>query len=354
MEKLKLMFEINGKKVGVDEKPYIIAELSANHGGSIESAKLAIKVAKDSGASAVKIQTYTPDTMTIESDKPDFKIQDGLWKGYTLHDLYKEAYTPFEWHKELFNYAAEQGITLFSSPFDETAVDLLQELNAPAYKIASFELIDLPLIKRAAECGKPLLMSTGMASVAEVAEALDVAIKYGCGDVLLFHCISSYPAAIKDSNLKNIEFLRKEFGVEVGLSDHTISNLAATLAIGLGATAIEKHFKPTDGMSGPDTSFSITPSQLSTLVNDCNDAWKALGKSGFHRSTAEEGSRKHRRSLYFMSNLRKGDVVHSKDIRAIRPGFGLSPKHFDIVVGKAVCYDVERGDPVTLEVIESY
>ncbi len=354
MKRLKLMFKINGKKIGVDEKPYIIAELSANHGGSIESAKFAIKVAKDSGASAIKIQTYTPDTMTIKSDKHDFKIHDGLWKGYTLYDLYKEAYTPFEWHKELFDAAAEQGITLFSSPFDETAVDLLQELNAPAYKIASFELIDLPLIKRVAECGKPLLMSTGMASIAEIAEALEVAIKYGCGDVLLFHCISSYPVAITDSNLKNIEFLRKEFGVEVGLSDHTISNLASTLAIGLGATAIEKHFKPTDGMSGPDTSFSITPSQLSTLVNDCNDAWNALGRSGFHRSTAEEGSRKHRRSLYFMTNLKKGDVIHITDIRAIRPGFGLSPKHFETVIGKAVCYDVERGDPVTLEVIESY
>ncbi|MDB9877705.1 pseudaminic acid synthase [Amylibacter sp.] len=347
------MFEINGKKIGVDEKPYIIAELSANHGGKLDNAKLAIKVAKESGASAVKIQTYTPDTMTINSLKPDFIINDGIWKGQTLYDVYNEAYTPFEWHKELFRYAREIEITLFSSPFDETAVDLLQELNAPAYKIASFELIDLPLIKRAAECGKPLLMSTGMASVTEVAEALDVAIKYGCGDVLLFHCISSYPAEITDSNLKNIVFLRKEFGVEVGLSDHTISNLASTLAVGLGATAIEKHFKPTDGMSGPDTSFSISPSQLSTLVNDCSIAWDALGRSGFYRSTSEKDSRKYRRSLYFMNNLRKGDVVHSADIRAIRPGFGLSPKHFDTVVGKAVCCDVERGDPVTLDVIES-
>lgn len=347
------MFEINGRKIGVYEKPFIIAELSANHGGSIESAKLAIKTAKDSGASAVKIQTYTPDTMTIESKKPDFQIRHGLWKGYTLYDLYKEAYTPFEWHKELFDYADEQGITLFSTPFDETAVDLLQELNAPAYKIASFELIDLPLIKRAAKCGKPLLMSTGMASANEVAEALDVALKYGCGDVLLFHCISSYPSVIKDSNLKNIEYLRKNFRVEVGLSDHTISNLASTLAIGLGATAIEKHFKPTDGIHGPDTSFSITPSQLSALVNDCNDAWNALGVSGFHRSTAEEVSRKYRRSLYFMKDLRKGDVIKSADIRAIRPGFGLSPKHFDSIIGKIVSCNIERGDPVTLEVLES-
>ena len=344
------MFKIDGKKIGVDEKPYIIAEVSANHGGSIECAKLAIKVAKDSGASAVKIQTYTPDTMTIDSDKPDFKINDGLWKGYTLYNLYKEAHTPFEWHKELFDHAAEQGITLFSSPFDETAVDLLQELNAPAYKISSFELIDLPLIKRVAECGKPLLMSTGMASVSEVKEALDVALKYGNREVLLFHCISSYPTPLRDSNLKNIEFLRDEFGVEVGLSDHTLTNLASTIAIGLGASAIEKHFKPSDKTVGPDSSFSITPNQLKRLVVDCNDAWASLGNVGFQRSIAEEGSRKHRRSLYFMNDLKKGSVIQACDIKAIRPGNGLSPKFADTVVGKTLIADVERGDPVLFDV----
>jgi N-acetylneuraminate synthase len=345
------MFKINNRAIGRDHAPYIIAELSANHGGSIESAKLAISVAKESGASAVKIQTYTPDTMTIASEKPDFKINDGLWKGYTLYDLYKEAYTPFEWHKELFDFAKDKNITLFSSPFDETAVDLLQDLGAPAYKIASFELVDLPLIKRAAECAKPLLMSTGMASLAEVREALNVALKYGCGDVLLFHCISSYPAPVADSNLKNIEFLRSEFGIEVGLSDHTMTNLASTISIGLGATAIEKHFKPSDETIGPDSSFSITPNQLSLLVNDCNDAWRTIGKAGFHRSLAEEGSRKHRRSLYFMSNLKKGDIISLKDIRAIRPGFGLPPKFFDSLIGRTVCCNVERGDPVSLDVI---
>jgi pseudaminic acid synthase len=345
------MFNINGRTIGRDYAPYIIAELSANHGGSIESAKLAITVAKESGASAVKIQTYTPDTMTIASEKPDFKINDGLWKGYTLYDLYKEAYTPFEWHKELFDFAKDKDITLFSSPFDETAVDLLQDLGAPAYKIASFELVDLPLIKRAAECAKPLLMSTGMASIDEVREALNVALKYGCGDVLLFHCISSYPAPVADSNLKNIEFLRSEFGIEVGLSDHTMSNLASTISIGLGASAIEKHFKPSADIIGPDSSFSITPNQLSLLVNDCNDAWRTIGKAGFHRSSAEEGSRKHRRSLYFMSNLKKGDIISPKDIRAIRPGFGLPPKYFDSLIGRAVSCNVERGDPVSLDVI---
>ena len=263
----------------------------------------------------------------------------------------RRRYTPFEWHKELFDFAKDKDITLFSSPFDETAVDLLQDLGAPAYKIASFELVDLPLIKRAAECAKPLLMSTGMASLDEVREALNVALKYGCGDVLLFHCISSYPAPVADSNLKNIEFLRSEFGIEVGLSDHTMTNLASTISIGLGATAIEKHFKPSDETIGPDSSFSITPKQLSLLVDDCNNAWRTIGKTGFHRSLAEEGSRKHRRSLYFMSNLKKGDIISLKDIRAIRPGFGLPPKFFDSLIGRTVCCDVERGDPVSLDVI---
>ena len=345
------MFEIAGTRIGNDYPPYIIAELSANHGGSIDSAKLAISRAKESGANAVKIQTYTPDTMTIASDKPDFKINDGLWKGYTLYDLYKESYTPFEWHKELFQFAKEKDITLFSSPFDETAVDLLQGLNAPAYKIASFELIDLPLIKKAAKCGKPLLMSTGMANLNEVRDALNVALKYGCGDVLLFHCISSYPALLTDYNLKSIEILRNEFGVEVGLSDHTISNLAATLSIGLGATAIEKHFKPSDDSKSADSSFSITPSQLKLLVSDCNDAWKSISKAEFNRPFAEEEMRKYRRSIYFMSNLKKGDTISSKDIRAIRPGFGLAPKHIDSLVGRTVCCDVERGDPVSFDII---
>jgi len=344
------MIKVNGVKIGQGEPPYIIAELSANHSGSIEVAKKSIKLAKESGANAIKIQSYTPDTMTIDSKKSDFLITDGLWKGYTLYELYKEAYTPFEWHRELFNYAKEHSITLFSSPFDETAVELLQGLNAPAYKIASFELIDLPLIKRAAECGKPLLMSTGMASVSEVREALDVAMKYGCGDVLLFHCISSYPAPLSESNLNNIEFLRSEFGVEVGLSDHTLNNIAATISIGLGASAIEKHFKPSDDVVGPDASFSINPTQLKSLISDCNDAFLSRGKSGFHRSIVEEGSRKYRRSLYFMRDLKAGDVVTSCDIRAIRPGYGISPKFFDQIINKVLNKDVERGDPVLLNV----
>ena len=350
MGKLKQMFKINGTKVGVDENPYIIAELSANHDGKLDNAKLAIKVAKESGASAVKIQTYTPDTMTINSPKADFLISDGIWKGRTLYDLYNEAYTPFEWHKELFRYAREIDITLFSSPFDETAVELLQDLNSPAYKISSFELVDLPLIKRAAECRKPLLISTGMASVSEVREALDVALKYGNGEVLLFHCISNYPTPLRDSNLKNIEFLKKEFGVEVGLSDHTETNIAATISIGLGASAIEKHFKPSDTTVGPDASFSITPRQLKRLISDCNDAWSSLGTVGFQRAIGEEGSRKYRRSLYFMRDLKKGSVIEIGDIRAIRPGNGVPPKYTDTIIGNTLIVDVERGDPVLFDV----
>ena len=344
------MIEIDSVKIGQGYSPYVIAELSANHGGSIDVAKETIRLAKESGASAVKIQSYTPDTMTIESKKADFLITDGLWKGYTLYDLYKEAYTPFEWHQELFRHANEIGITLFSSPFDETAIDLLQDLNAPAYKIASFELVDLPLIKRAAECGKPLLISTGMASVSEIREALDTALRYGNGEVLLFHCISSYPVSLNECNLKNIEFLRNEFAVEVGLSDHTLSNLAATVSIGMGASAIEKHFKPSDLAIGPDVNFSITPSQLKKLVSDCNDARNSLGKAGFHRSRSEEQSRKHRRSLYFMKDLIKGSIIKPSDIRAIRPGNGISPKFADEIIGKTLIADVERGDPVLLGV----
>lgn len=347
------MIEIAGTKICNEKRPYIIAELSANHGGSIETAKLGISRAMESGASAVKLQTYTPDTMTISSEKPDFQINSGLWKGRALYDLYNEAFTPFEWHEELFKFASDIGITIFSSPFDETAVNLLQGLDAPAYKIASFELIDLPLIQRAAECGKPLLMSTGMASLDEVGEAVNTALKYGCGEVLLLHCISSYPAPTEESNLRSLGVLRQEFGVDVGLSDHTLTNLAATISIGLGAVVIEKHFKPDDNCEGADASFSLTPAQFKSLVKDCNEAWASLGTDEFRRSTAENEMLKYRRSIYFVKDLKKGDVISSQDIRAIRPGFGLAPKYFEEILGKKLVNDVERGDPVSFEVIET-
>lgn len=346
------MIEIAGRKISRDHPPYVIAELSANHNGNIEHAKIAIERAKASGASAVKLQSYTPETMTIQSSKPDFVIEDGLWRGYTLYELYAKAQTPYEWHSELFKFAEEIGITIFSTPFDESAVTLLDGLGAPAFKIASFELVDLPLIKRAAECGKPLLMSTGMSNLDEIREALGVALKFGCGEVLLFHCISSYPTPIEDSNLLTLEILSREFGVCVGLSDHTKSNIAAVVSIGLGAVAIEKHFKLSEDSEGVDASFSLDPNQFRNLVDDCNHAWKSIGSTEFSRPPSEEGMKKFKRSLYFMNNLKKGARITPADIRSIRPGYGLAPKYFDSIVGRVLSCDVEIGDPVTFNVLE--
>ena len=341
------MLIINGNKIGQDFAPYIIAEMSANHGGSINRAKQSILAAKNSGASAVKIQSYTADTMTIDSNKDDFQITDGLWKGYNLYQLYEEAFTPFEWHEELFAYAKSLGITLFSSPFDETAVDLLARLNAPAFKIASFELTDLPLIEYVAKQNKPVLMSTGMASLDEVSEAIECCKMQNSNQLLIFHCISSYPAASEDSNLLNIKALKAEFNVEVGLSDHTTNNLASSLAISLGAVAIEKHFKLDDKDCGPDSSFSLLPSELKNLVVECNVAKSALGSIEYSRSESESANQKFRRSIYFMNNLKAGHVITYDDIRRIRPGFGLEPKHFNKIIGKKLALDVERGDPVS-------
>lgn len=341
------MFEINKRKIGCKFQPYIIAELSANHNGSIERAKDAIKAAKHAGASAVKIQTYTPDTMTINSYKSDFFIQDGPWKGRQLYELYKEAFTPFEWHEELFRYAANIGITLFSTPFDESAVDLLESLGTPAYKIASFELTDLPLIGYIAKKNKPILMSTGMGSLNEIREAVEVVKKFGNEQLLLFHCVSSYPAPTQQSRLSNIKLLSKEFDVEVGLSDHSISNIASTVAIALGAVAIEKHFKLNERSLGPDSNFSLVPDQFSALVKDCKQAWLAIGPQEFSRAEVEKNNMKFRRSLYFVKNLMKGSTVTKYDVRRIRPGHGLAPKFYDEIIGKTLKENVEIGDPVT-------
>ena len=342
---------INEKIIDELEKPYVIAELSANHGGSIERAKQSIKEAAKTGISAVKIQSYTPDSMTIKSNKKDFYISEGLWKGFQLYDLYQQAYTPYEWHKELFECAKREKITLISTPFDENAVDLLVELNTPAFKIASFEIVDIPLIQYIAKQNKPILMSTGMASLEEIDEALKSIREISDVDILLFHCISSYPTPTRESNLANIPFLRNKFGVKVGLSDHTISNLAAIVSIGMGAVAIEKHFKLDDKECGPDSSFSLNIKQLDNLVQDCNSAWEAKGIKDFNRSKLERNNLVFRRSIYFVNNLRKGDTITKKDIRIIRPGYGLKPKYFDKVVGKVVTKDVERGDPLRWDII---
>ena len=308
--------------------------------------------AKNAGAHAVKLQTYTADTMTINCDRSDFLIKGGLWDGYTLYDLYTEAHTPFEWHKELFEYAAQLNIAIFSSPFDETAVELLKSLNAPAYKIASFELTDHPLIECVAKAHKPILMSTGMASESEVAEAVEVARSNGARDILLFHCISSYPAPTDQCNLKNISYLKRTFNVEVGLSDHTLSNIAAIAAVSLGAVAIEKHFTLDRSEKGPDSTFSVEPEELSSLVHDTKETWLAVGAEGFVRASVEDANRAFRRSVYFVKDLKAGQEITSGDIRRIRPGYGLDPKHFLEVIGRIVQMDVSRGQPVTWDVLK--
>ena len=346
------MFKVANKSIGKGYKPFIIAEVSANHGGSIQRAKESILAAKNSGADAVKIQTYTPDTMTLDSNKNDFLINDGLWKGYNLYQLYQEAYTPFEWHKELFDFAKLQGVTLFSTPFDETAVDLLHSLDVPAFKIASFEITDLPLIKYAASKGKPLFISSGMSNQDEIGEALECCYMNGNKDILLFHCISNYPADLRTSHIGDMSYIAKYFKVEVGLSDHTTSNLASILAVAKGASAIEKHFKLDEKDCGPDASFSILPNQLKSLCDDCESAFEAIKSNELMRDPTELNNKKFRRSLYFVNALTKGKIITKDDIKRVRPGFGLEPKYFDWVIGQKVSVDVDFGDAVTLDLLK--
>ena len=346
------MFSIENREIDCFNPPYIIAELSANHNGSIARAKQTIKAAKDSGAHAIKIQTYSADTMTIDCAKDDFIVKGGLWNGYSLYSLYKEASTPFEWHSELFSFARSVGITIFSSPFDESAVALLESLNAPAYKIASFELADLPLIDCVARTGKPMFISTGMGTQEEIGEAVEVARTAGCKSLLLFHCISSYPAPLDQANLIQMKVIQKEFNVQVGLSDHTLGNTAALVATALGACAIEKHFTLDRKEKGPDSEFSMEPRELKMLVQGTQEAWTSLGVSGFSRPQAELGSNIFRRSIYFVADLKAGELITQNSIKRIRPGFGLPPKYFDFLIGKKVKHDVSRGDAVNWGSIE--
>ena len=344
--------KIDKRIVNENNEPYIIAELSANHCGSLEKAFETIKSAKQNGADAIKIQSYTPDSMTLDCNKDDFLIKEGNWKGYKLYDLYKEAYTPYEWHRELFNYARKLGITIFSTPFDEKAADLLEELDVPAFKIASFEIVDLPLIKYVASKGKPLLISTGMASENEIYEAVKVSKDYGCGDILLFHCISDYPASTKDSNINLVKTIKDKFDVEVGLSDHTLNNTSALAAICLGAVAIEKHFILDRQQKGPDSTFSIEPKELKELKCLTKECWQALGSGEFLRSTSESKNKVFRRSLYFVQDMEIGQLITHKDIKRLRPGYGLPPKYIDKVLNRRLKKSVERGDRVTWDCLE--
>lgn len=337
---------INGRRIGPEEMPYIIAELSANHNGSMETAKKIIMEAKAAGADAVKLQTYSPDTITLNCDSDDFQIKGGLWGGRTLYELYEEAHMPWEWHSPLFEFARQNGITIFSSPFDKTAVDLLEDLNAPAYKIASFEAVDLSLIRYVASTGKPMIISTGMANYEEIQEAVDAAYEGGCRELALLHCVSGYPAPAKDYNLKTIPDMTARFKLVVGLSDHTLDNTTAITSIAVGASIIEKHFTLARDGGGVDDSFSLEPKELSELCHSSRTAWSAMGKIDYGLKSSEQGNVKFRRSLYFVNDLNIGDIIQENDIRSVRPGYGLAPKRLNDVIGKKVLIDIKRNTPV--------
>lgn len=325
--------KINNREIGLNNNPYIIAEVSANHNGDIEKAKELIKLAKKSGADAVKIQTYTADTMTLNADTEDFKIKGGLWDGYTLYNLYEEAYTPWEWHKELFDYANELGITIFSTPFDETAVDFLENLNVPAYKVASFEMTDLLLIEYIAKTGKPIIISSGMSSIDEISDALNVIFKYH-RNVVLLHCVSSYPAEYNEFNLNSISYLKEKFNINVGLSDHSLSNIASITSVALGATVIEKHFIKSRTDKGPDSEFSLEPEELTELCKLTKAAWEALGIHGIKRGEKELSNLKFRRSIYYTKDLEAGAIVSEEDIKRVRPGYGIPAKMYPEIIGR--------------------
>lgn len=345
-------FEIAGRPIGNEYEPYIIAEMSANHNGNIETAFRIIEEAKKAGADALKIQTYRPDTITLDSDLPDFQIKGGLWDGKTLYELYEWAHTPWEWHKPLFEHARRLGIPIFSSPFDTTAVDLLEDLNAPAYKIASFEAIDLPLIRYVAATGKPMIISTGMADAEEIGEAIAAAREGGCKELAILHCVSGYPAPAEDYNLRTIPDMIEKFGLVTGLSDHTLDNTTAIASVILGASLIEKHFTLDRKGGGPDDSFSLEPADLLALCRDSKTAWKALGKVDYGRKSSEQGNVQFRRSLYFVKDLEAGDVIAEDSIRSVRPGYGLPPKAIPEVVGKKVTKRVRANTAVSWANIE--
>ena len=345
---------LSGQRIAVNAPPYVIAEMSANHNGNIETAFRLIEAAKQAGADAVKMQTYRPDTITLNCDSDDFRIQGGLWDGRTLYDLYQEAHTPWEWHAPLFAHARKLGITIFSSPFDNTAVDLLEDLNAPAYKIASFEAIDLPLIKYVASTGKPMIISTGMADAQEIQEAIDTAREGGCEELAVLHCVSGYPAPAADYNLRTIPDMIQRFGLVTGLSDHTLDNTTAITSVAMGASIIEKHFTLDRSGGGPDDSFSVEPAELAALCKDSKTAWQALGNVDYGRKSSELGNVKFRRSLYFVKDMKAGDVITEDSVRSVRPGFGIAPKMLAYILGKYVTRDIYANTSVEAKNINNY
>ena len=347
-----MRFAIEGRPIGPSYPPYVIAEVSANHNGNLDAALALIDVAAEQGASAVKIQTYRADTITLKSNRPEFQITDGLWAGQSLYDLYEQAHTPWDWHPSLFAHARSRGITIFSSPFDSTAIDLLEDLGAPAYKIASFEAVDLPLIRYAASTGKPMIISTGMADDVEIAEAVQAARDGGCRQLALLHCVSGYPAPAADYNLRVISDMIARFGCVTGLSDHTLDTTTAIAAVSLGASIVEKHITLDRNGGGPDDSFSLEPCDLGALVRGTRTAWEALGRVDYGRKSSERGNAVFRRSLYFVRDLAAGEVITPDSVRSVRPGFGAAPKHLAAILGRRVRVAVRAETPVQLDQIE--
>jgi len=343
---------IAGRDIGIEHSPYVIAELSANHNGRLDTAMKIIEEAKKAGADAVKLQTYTADTITLNCDSEEFQIRGGLWDGKTLYQLYQEAHMPWDWHKPLFEHARELGITIFSSPFDNTAVDLLEDLNAPAYKIASFEAVDLPLIKYVASTGKPMIISTGMADAEEIQEAINAAREGGCKELAILHCVSGYPAPAEDYNLRTIPDMIERFNLVTGLSDHTLDNTTAIASVAMGASVIEKHFTLDRNGGGPDDSFSLEPTELAALCKGAMTAWSSLWRVDYGKKASEQGNLKFRRSLYFVKDMQAGDVITPDSIRSVRPGYGLPPKNLGFVLGKAVTTEVKSGTPVSINLLK--
>ena len=338
----------------IEKIPFIIAEMSGNHNQSLERALAIVDAAADAGVDAVKIQTYTADTMTIDIDTGEFSIsdKDSLWKGETLYHLYEKAHTPWEWHTAIFERCKERGIMGFSTPFDDTSVDFLEDLGVPCYKIASFENVDLPLIRKVARTGKPIIASTGMTSVAELSDLVQTARENGCTDLTLLKCTSSYPASPEGTNLRTIPHMRELFGCAVGLSDHTLGIGASVASVALGAVVIEKHFTLSRAEGGVDAAFSLEPAEMAQLVRECRTAALALGAVSYERAEQEQKSLQFRRSLYVVENMKAGDVFTEKNLRRIRPGMGLSPKYYDIILGKKANCNITRGTAVQWDLIE--
>jgi pseudaminic acid synthase len=347
------MISIGNRRIDAGETPFIIAEMSGNHNQSLDRALAIVDAAAKAGAHAIKLQTYTADTMTLNVRMPGFVIEDpkSLWNGRQLYELYEEAHTPWEWHKPIIDRAARLGIECFSTPFDETAVDFLEELGVPAYKIASFECTDIPLIRKVASTGKPMIISTGMATLAEIDEAVRTAREGGCDQIILLKCTSTYPATPENTNILTIPHMRKAFGCQVGLSDHTMGLGVAVAAVALGATVIEKHFTLRRADGGVDSAFSMEPEELSLLRTATERAWQCIGTVTYGGTLAEQKSKVFRRSLYVAQDIAAGDSLTRENLRVVRPGFGLSPRYYDQVLGKRVSRDAVKGTPISWDLV---